>query len=112
MSPAGSGEALQTVDRALDILCMFAEADEVGVSELARRLELPKSAVHRVLHTLTMRGFLEQTANRRYRLGLKVLELGNVCRLRMDLAKIAAPILEQLSTRANCNSHLAKLDGF
>jgi len=103
--------ALQTIDRALDVLCAFTTRDELGVSELARILDLPKSAIHRAIETLTARGFLEQSVNRRYRLGLKVLELGNVCRLRMELVNVSQPILRDLSVQANCNSHLAKLDG-
>jgi IclR family transcriptional regulator, KDG regulon repressor len=102
---------LQTVDRALDILCAFSEKDEIGISELSRRLKLPKSAVHRVMHTLALRGFIEQGENRRYRLGLRVLELGNVCRLRMELPSVGALIVKELSVQANCNSHLAKMDG-
>lgn len=102
---------LQSIDRALDVLCAFGSKDEFGVSEMGRALGLPKSATHRILETLTERGFLEQGANRRYRLGLKVLELGNACRLRMGLANIAQPILRALSIQVNCNSHLAKLDG-
>lgn len=102
---------LQTIDRALDILTAFAAKHEFGVSEMARAVGLPKSATHRILTTLAERGFLEQGGNHRYRLGLKVLELGNACRLRLDLATVAQPILESLSVQANCNSHLAKLDG-
>ena len=112
MSGTDAPISLQTVDRALDILCAFSDKDEIGISELSRRLKLPKSAVHRVMHTLALRGFIEQGENRRYRLGLRVLEeMGNVCRLRMELASVGAPIVKELSIRANCNSHLAKMDG-
>jgi IclR family transcriptional regulator, KDG regulon repressor len=103
--------ALQTIDRALDVLAAFGSKHEFGVSEMARSVGLPKSATHRILSTLAERGFLEQGANHRYRLGLKVLELGNACRLRMGVATIAKPIMENLSIQTNCNSHLAKLDG-
>ena len=102
---------LQTIDRALDVLAAFASKHEFGVSDMARAVGLPKSATHRILSTLTERGFLEQGSNHRYRLGLKVLELGNACRLRMGLTTIAQPIMESLSIQTNCNSHLAKLDG-
>ncbi|MDZ4800439.1 MAG: IclR family transcriptional regulator [Bryobacteraceae bacterium] len=102
---------LQTIDRTLDVLAAFGAKQEFGVSEMARAVGLPKSATHRILSTLTQRGFLEQGENHRYRLGLKVLELGNACRLRMELATVAQPILQSLSVQANCNSHLAKLDG-
>jgi IclR family transcriptional regulator, KDG regulon repressor len=103
--------ALQTIDRALDVLSAFGSKHEFGVSEMARTLGLPKSATHRILSTLAGRGFLEQGSNHRYRLGLKVLELGNACRLRLGLIAIAQPILQELSVQVNCNSHLAKLDG-
>lgn len=103
---------LQTIDRALDVLCAFQGKDELGISELARMLKLPKSAVHRVVLTLTARGFVEQNAKRRYRLGMKMMELGNLCRLRLDLAGVAEPVLHDLSVRADANVHLARLDGF
>jgi DNA-binding IclR family transcriptional regulator len=102
---------LQTLLRGLDVLNAFTEKEELGISDLARRLGLPKSAVHRVMSTLAHGRFLEQTPGRRYRLGLKVLELGSLCRLRLDLATRAQPILENLSNRASANAHLATLDG-
>jgi IclR family transcriptional regulator, KDG regulon repressor len=104
-------EDLQTLARGLLILEAFSEKAEYGISDLARRLGLPKSAVHRVMSTLAHGRYVEQTAARRYRLGLKVLELGSLCRLRLDLATRAQPILEDLSNRAGANAHLAKLDG-
>jgi DNA-binding IclR family transcriptional regulator len=54
---------------------------------------------------------LEQTPTRHYRLGLRVLELGNLCRLRLNLAKESQEIVERLSQRAGANAHLAMLDG-
>jgi DNA-binding IclR family transcriptional regulator len=104
-------EDLQTLLRGLEVLNAFSEKEDLGISDLARRLALPKSAVHRVIRTLANGRFVEQTPARRYRLGLKILELGNLCRLRLDLAARAQPILESLSNRAGANAHLAKLDG-
>jgi DNA-binding IclR family transcriptional regulator len=104
-------EDLQTLLRGLEVLNAFSEKEDLGISDLARRLALPKSAVHRVMRTLANGRFVEQTPARRYRLGLKILELGNLCRLRLDLTTRAQPILESLSNRAGANAHLAKLDG-
>jgi IclR family KDG regulon transcriptional repressor len=100
-----------TIERALDVLCAFTDHGELGISELSRRLKLPKSAVHRVMRTLALKGFVEQDPNRRYRLGFMILELGNACRFRLDLARVTDPVLRELSVRANANTHLAKLDG-
>jgi DNA-binding IclR family transcriptional regulator len=99
------------VDRALDVLCAFATSEELGISELSRRLELPKSAVHRLMSSLAARDFVARTSSRRYRLGMRILELGNICRLRLNLVKTADPLLRQLSARVGANAHLARLDG-
>src|SRR5581483_5292195 len=95
----------------LEVLSAFTDREDLGISDVARRLALPKSAVHRVMRTLANGRFVEQTPSRRYRLGLKILELGNLCRLRLDLVRRAQPTLESLSNRAGANAHLAKLDG-
>lgn len=67
-----------TVDRALRVLEAFlGDETELGVLELSRQLELDKSVIHRILATLVARRFLEQDPlSRRYRVGLRVWELG------------------------------------
>ncbi|GAA4252972.1 IclR family transcriptional regulator [Dactylosporangium darangshiense] len=67
-----------TVDRALRVLEAFLTEDrDLGVLELARKVDLDKSVIHRILTTLVRRGFLEQNpVSRRYRVGLRVWELG------------------------------------
>lgn len=110
MTVVNRDDQLQSVNRALDIVCAIAERHELGISELTRKLVFSKSTVHRVLQTLTTRGFVERTRSGRYRLGLKVLELGNSYRFQLDLVEIAEPILKELSQLLNANTHLAKLD--
>jgi DNA-binding IclR family transcriptional regulator len=102
--------AFRSVDHALEVLCAFAEKEELGISDLARRLNLQKSGVHRIVRALASKGFVQQRANRRYSLGLRVLELGNMYRLRLDLARNAEPILRPLSERMNANAHLARME--
>jgi IclR family acetate operon transcriptional repressor len=67
-----------TVDRALRVLEAFlGDETELGVLELSRQLDLDKSVIHRILATLVARRFLEQDpTSRRYRVGLRVWELG------------------------------------
>ena len=109
-APPAERTQFRSLDHALGVLCALAEKEDLGISELARRLRLHKSGVHRVLRALSAWGFVEQLPNRRYSLGLKVLELGNIYRLRLDLTRKAGPILKQLSLRTNANAHLARLD--
>ncbi|WP_432826683.1 IclR family transcriptional regulator [Dactylosporangium sp. CA-092794] len=83
-----------TVDRALRVLEAFlTEERDLGVLELARKVDLDKSVIHRILTTLVRRGFLEQNpVSRRYRVGLRVWELGQ--------RYVAGHQLEELATEA------------
>jgi DNA-binding IclR family transcriptional regulator len=71
---------MRTVERALNVLLAFTEDEQVlGVSEIARQLGLPKSAVHRSLSSLVTMGFVERDGlTSRYRLGPKAVDLGMV----------------------------------
>lgn len=90
---------VQSLERALSIVEELARAgNDVGVTELSRRLSLNKSTVHRLLSTLETRGYVEQNIDTgRYGLGLKVLELGSKAADRLTLRDVARPVLEQLS---------------
>jgi len=79
---------LQTVTNAARLLKAFLTREEsLGVSELARRLGLGKSAVHRLLVTLCAEGLVEQVPrDGGYRLGLVMFELGEAVRGGVRLA--------------------------
>ena len=69
---------IHSVDHTFDVLEAFrAEEPELGVTQLAKILNLHKNNVFRILATLENRGYVEQnprTGN--YRLGLKAFETG------------------------------------
>lgn len=92
---------LQVADRIVSVLKAFAEAGpELGVSELARRLELPKSVVHRTLTSLVRTGFLRKDESAgRYRLGPEAIGLGLAAIGSVDLVGIALPHMEVLRSR-------------
>jgi DNA-binding IclR family transcriptional regulator len=82
------------------------------VAELARRLELPRATVHRLLAALTHRGFLAQNERSgKYRLGLKLFELGNLVANSLDVKRIAHPHLLTLMRQSGETTHLVVLDG-
>lgn len=70
---------------------------DMGVTELSRALGVQKSTVHSILQTLLARGFVEQNENGRYSLGIKLLQLGNICAERLDIRKAAKPIMTELA---------------
>jgi DNA-binding IclR family transcriptional regulator len=106
------GDRLSSVDNALRILLAFSpEEPTLGVSELARRLGLGKSTVHRLLQTLLRQGFVIRTPDGRYRLGFVLHELGQLVVHGLRLRQVAHPILEHLRFATNETVHLAVLEG-
>lgn len=100
---------IQAVSHALDLLEQFHDdVDELGVTELSKRLRLHKNNVFRLLATLESRGYIEQNrATENYRLGLKSLELGQTFIKQMGLLRQAKPILERMVQECNETSYVA-----
>jgi DNA-binding IclR family transcriptional regulator len=93
-----SNYIIRSVSHALDVLeQFFGDADELGVTELSKRLKLHKNNIFRLLATLESRGYIEQNkATENYRLGLRSLHLGQAYVSRMGLLRQARPVMEAL----------------
>lgn len=100
---------IQAVSHALDLLEQFhGDIDELGVTELSKRLKLHKNNVFRLLATLESRGYIEQNrATENYRLGLKALELGQTFIKQMGLLRQARPILDRMVEECNETAYVA-----
>lgn len=102
---------VQSVERVFNILeIMAGEGAPITVTELAEKVNLKISTVHRLLSTLLHRGYVEQEEDNRYRLGLKMMELGNSVLYYSDIRTVARPYLEELVDRCNETVNLAILD--
>lgn len=103
---------LKSVATALDLLDCFVEDEELGVSEVARRLGVAKSTAHRLLTTLASRGLIEQSsATGKYRLGLHLFELGHLALSRIELRKRSRTLLEEVRERTGWTVHLSIRQG-
>ena len=102
---------IQAVSHALDLLEQFYDdVDELGVTELSKRLKLHKNNVFRLLATLESRGYIEQNrVTENYRLGLKTLELGQTFIKQMGLLRQSRPVLESLVKECNETTYVAIL---
>ncbi len=100
---------IQSVAHALDVLeQFFGEQDELGVTELSKRLKLHKNNVFRLLATLEARGYIEQNkTNENYRLGIRCLHLGCGYVKQMGLVRQARPILVELARKCRESSFVA-----
>src|SRR5215813_1368497 len=106
-----SNYAIQSVSHALDVLEQFNQnAEEIGVTELSKRLKLHKNNVFRLLATLEARGYIEQNrATENYRLGIKCLHLGRRYVDHMGLVRQARPILTDVAHRCRESTFVAIL---
>jgi len=91
------------VRKALEILCQFTTSTPaLSVSDLSRRLGMPKSTTHNLLKTLETLDFLKQDgATRRYRLGPRVYELGLRFSGSTHLVDTAMPYLKRLAEKTS-----------
>jgi IclR family KDG regulon transcriptional repressor len=101
---------LCSLERTLQLLnCFSYEHPEWGVTELAKKLGMNKSTVHRMLSTLETHGAVEKKGDHRYSVGVRLFELGNVYRASADLVGISQPLLERLSHQIRSTVRLSKL---
>lgn len=115
-NPADNARPLvTTIERALSVLDLIAasEQDDMGVTEIARELELSKAVIHRVLTTLVAREYLQaDETTRRYRLGPMALVLGSAYLDQLNLRNLALPRLQELSDRTGETATLSLRNGF
>ncbi|MFZ2948341.1 MAG: IclR family transcriptional regulator [Desulfuromonadaceae bacterium] len=106
--------SIQTVGFALDVLEQFYGSDEeLGLTELCRRLKLQKNRVFRLLATLESRNYIEQNkVTTNYRLGLKNLRLGQAFVKQTGLRQLARPVLETLARKCEETSCVAIMKDF
>ena len=111
---APPSDGLTSVRNAARLLKIFRSREgELGVSELARRLDLGKSTVHRLLTTLAAEGLIEQDPRSGgYRLGLVVFELGEAVRVHLDLHAAAGPVLASVREQTGESVQVGVLDGY
>jgi IclR family transcriptional regulator, KDG regulon repressor len=104
---------IKSVVHALDVLEQFhGSNNELGVSELSRRLKLHKNNVFRLLVTLASRNYIEQDSQTdNYRLGLKNLQLGQTVINQLGLHRQARQVLEELREKCNETCYVAVLKG-
>jgi len=98
--------------RGLEVLACFRHGDRMlGNQELSKRCGLAKSTVSRLTHTLTNLGYLiyvEESA--KYSLGTATLSLASAMLSRLDIRKLAHPLMQQLAEFGQCMVSLGSRD--
>jgi IclR family transcriptional regulator, pca regulon regulatory protein len=101
----------QSLERGLAILgCFTPKRPVLGIADIADGLGMSRSTTHRYVITLLALGYLEQGPSRKYRLGLRVTDLGMSALNSTGLREHAHPYLEELRQRTSYTTCLGVLD--
>lgn len=104
---------MQLIDRTLETLLILSnEPDGLSVTQIAERLDISSSSIHRILQSLKKHHFvLQSTETKRYRLGYKVLSLTTNITKENNFTLAARPFLEKLAKDTDETIALCILEG-
>ncbi|MDD3947420.1 MAG: IclR family transcriptional regulator [Clostridia bacterium] len=105
--------SIQSVDRIFGIIEKVAQYRYgVGISELAREVNLPKSTVHRTVTALVANNYLaKDETSEKYKLGYRFIAVAGSYTSKLDLREIAAPYLRNMVNKLNVTGHIAIKQG-
>jgi DNA-binding IclR family transcriptional regulator len=98
------------LDKAIGVLgSLESVRNGLALAEIARTVDLPKPTVHRILATLERHGYVQQLANGKYALGLRIISLGLFAAANNSLVSAAQPVLDRLVFQCAETVHLGVL---
>ncbi len=108
----GPGSGTSVSSRLLNLLELFtADRPQLSLSEISRLAEMPLSTAHRLVGELADWGALERGGDGRYRVGLKIYELGSLAPRGLPLREVALPVMEDLYEATHENVQLSVREG-
>lgn len=106
-----STSRVQTIDRASFILETLSKYDNLSLAEISEKVELHKATTHRLVNALLENGYIEkETTTKKYRISLKLFQLGNRRVQNIDFLNVAKSMIHQLSLETNQTVHLVVED--
>ena len=106
-------QTIGSLSKALDVIDTLADSGTaLGISDLARRLNLSKNQVFRILKTLEEHGYIHQVESRAYQLGFRFFSVGQRVVEQADVVQLALPLMDDLRDATGESVHLLVLDGY
>lgn len=105
---------IQSVDRASLIIKLLAKKESpMKLTEIADELDINKSTLHGIISTLKYHGFIDQDKEtQKYRLGMYLVQLGNIVIKSFDIRTITSPIITEVCEKLSETVHIGMLDGY
>lgn len=92
-----AGVSIQVIERMLSLLDALADSPQPAtLKTLAQATGLHPSTAHRILAVLTQSCLVERRAASGYVLGMRLLELGNIVKARLNVRETALPFMKDL----------------
>ncbi|MFC5651091.1 IclR family transcriptional regulator [Paenibacillus solisilvae] len=99
------------LEKAISIIETLSEqVESIGVSELCKLTEMPKTSVFFILNTLEKHNYISKTESGKYKLGSKLINLGLNVLNKIEIREEARPFMEKLLQDTGYTVHLAVLD--
>lgn len=103
---------IESVDNALKLLLLLGERPEIRLTEATRYLGVASSTAHRLLAMLAYRGFVRQDpVSKAYRPGPALTGVAFAIFGRLDIGRVAAATLREVSEQLGETTHVGMLDG-
>lgn len=112
-SPAnGDKTSIQVIERMMALLDALASyPDPVSLKELAAATGLHPSTAHRILNDMVAKRFVDRSEPGTYRLGMRLLELGNIVKSRLNVREAALPFMQALHRKTQQTVNLSVRQG-
>lgn len=100
---------IQSTERIFSVIELIAQENNgMGISEISRHLDLPKSTVHRIVNSLADKNYLSKDqSNDKFKLGYKFIAIASDYVSKLDIRTVAAPFINALAKKFNVSAHLA-----
>jgi len=108
-SPKPTIQVLERMFSLLDVLASY--QDPVSLKTVSERTGLHPSTAHRILNDLTIGGLVERPQAGNYRLGMRLLELGNLVKVRLDVRDAALGPMRELHRQTHQPVNLSMRQG-
>ena len=112
-SPAnGDKTSIQVIERMMALLDALAGyPDPVSLKELSAATGLHPSTAHRILNDMVAKRLVDRSEPGSYRLGMRLLELGNIVKSRLNVREAALPFMQELHRRTQQTVNLSVRQG-
>lgn len=104
--------SIQVIDRMMSLLDVLAKyPDPVSLKDLANLTGLHPSTAHRILNDMVLKRFVDRAEPGTYRLGMRLLELGNIVKSRLNVHEASLNFMRKLHLKTQQTINLSVRQG-